>query len=117
MPYQRRVAASSGCDISAYLSPMKLFEYLACGRVICSSDLPVLREVLNEHNAILLPPEDLSAWVEALRRVQRDPSLRASLARAAGQTAAAYTWEERVRRVLNSPAKVDCAHKGNVTRR
>jgi glycosyltransferase involved in cell wall biosynthesis len=117
MPYQRRVAASSGGDISAYLSPMKLFEYLACGRVICSSDLPVLREVLNEHNAILLPPEDLSAWVEALRRVQRDPSLRASLARAAGQTAAAYTWEERVRRVLNSPAKVDCAHKGNVTRR
>ena len=41
MPYQRQVSASSGGDISRYLSPMKLFEYMACGRAICSSDLPV----------------------------------------------------------------------------
>jgi len=44
MPYQSQVAASSGGDIARYLSPMKLFEYLACGKPILSSDLPVLRE-------------------------------------------------------------------------
>ena len=42
MPYQRQVAASSGGDIARYLSPMKLFEYMACERPIISSDLPVL---------------------------------------------------------------------------
>lgn len=106
MPYQRRVAASSGGDISAYLSPMKLFEYLACGRAIFSSDLPVLREVLTEQNAILLPPEDLSAWIDALRGIQRDPTRRASLARAARQTAASYAWEERARKILDWSSKV-----------
>jgi len=111
MPYQRRVAASSGGDISRYLSPMKLFEYLACGRAICSSDLPILREVLTNQNAILLPPEDLSAWVDALRRLQRDPSLRASLTKAARQTADAYTWEARVRKILNHPSN-EFSYKG-----
>ncbi len=37
MPYQQKVEASSGGDISRYLSPMKLFEYLACERAIVSS--------------------------------------------------------------------------------
>ena len=63
MPYQEHVSASSGGDIAKYLSPMKMFEYLACGRPILSSDLPVLKEVLSSENAILLPPRDLAAWV------------------------------------------------------
>ena len=42
---------------------MKMFEYMAAGRAILSSDLPVLREVLNEENAILLPPDEPAAWV------------------------------------------------------
>ncbi len=67
MPYQKPVAASSGGDIAPYLSPMKLFEYLACGRAILSSDLPVLREVLNPANAVLLDPETSRAWAAALR--------------------------------------------------
>ncbi len=65
MPYQRQVAASSGGDIARYLSPMKLFEYLACGRAILCSDLPVLHEVLNPENAVLLPPDDTQAWVKS----------------------------------------------------
>ena len=31
---------------------MKMFEYMAAGRAIVSSDLPVIREVLNERNAV-----------------------------------------------------------------
>ena len=66
MPYQQQVAASSGGDISAYLSPMKLFEYMACQRPILSSNLPVLQEVLQPEFAILLPPQDVNAWVATL---------------------------------------------------
>ena len=101
MPYQRRVAASSGGDIARYLSPMKLFEYLACGRAILSSDLPVLREVLNEENALLLPPEDVDAWVVALRALQSDESRRRALGQRAREDARRYTWEARAERVLN----------------
>jgi glycosyltransferase involved in cell wall biosynthesis len=101
MPYQSKISASSGGDISRYLSPMKLFEYLACGRGICSSDLPVLREVLTDRNAILLPYDDVSSWVEALQKLSIDPELRSRLSDEARATAAEYSWVERAKSILS----------------
>jgi glycosyltransferase involved in cell wall biosynthesis len=101
MPYQRQVAASSGGDISRYLSPMKLFEYLACERPIISSDLLVLQEVLNSENSILLPGDDIDAWVSALQKLEMDPGLRQRLATQARQDALQYTWEARARKILS----------------
>ena len=100
MPYQRQVAASSGGDIGRYLSPMKLFEYLACGRVILSSDLPVLREVLNEGNAILLPPEDVDAWEAALAEVAAESAKFNQLGTNALEAAQHYAWQARAERLL-----------------
>jgi glycosyltransferase involved in cell wall biosynthesis len=99
-PYQRRVAASSGGDIARYLSPLKVFEYLACGRAILCSDLPVLREVLHDGNALLLPPEDAGAWMAALEGLRRDPARRAALGAQARQDVTQYTWQARAARVL-----------------
>jgi len=100
MPYGQQVAASSGGDIARYLSPMKLFEYLACGRAILSSDLPVLREVLNPANAVLLPPHDVTAWAEALLRLRDDPALRQRLGQQARSDAQNYTWTARAGRIF-----------------
>ncbi len=100
MPYQQRVAASSGGDISRYLSPMKVFEYLACGRSIISSDLPVLQEVLNRTNAILLPPGDVDAWAEAILDLRENESRRKSLSQQAQVDAQMYTWEARAENIL-----------------
>lgn len=101
MPYQKRVAASSGGDIARYLSPMKLFEYLACGRVILSSDLPVLREVLTLENAVFLPPEDAAAWCAAIDELCNLPEARAELSRQARRTAQNYSWDARAERLLS----------------
>jgi glycosyltransferase involved in cell wall biosynthesis len=100
MPYERTIAVSSGGDTAAFASPMKAFEYLAAGRAILSSDLPVLHEVLNEGNAVLLDPESIDAWETALRRLVDDPSLRARLGQTARRDAARYSWLERTRRAL-----------------
>jgi glycosyltransferase involved in cell wall biosynthesis len=100
MPYQQQVSASSGGNIAKYLSPMKLFEYLACGRVICASDLPVFRDVLSAENAILLPPGEASSWVSALLELIKDPSLREDLAANAKKAASEYTWEKRASTIL-----------------
>jgi glycosyltransferase involved in cell wall biosynthesis len=102
MPYQPRVAASSGGDIGRYLSPMKMFEYLACARPVLSSDLPVLRETLNEQNAVLLPPANPQAWADALRALAKDPARRATLSAAARATAEQHTWEARARRIIEA---------------
>ncbi len=99
MPYQWQVAASSGGDISRYLSPMKLFEYLACGRAILASDLPVLQEVLNAQNAVILPAGDVGRWAAALQALQSQPG-REKLAQQARLDAARYTWKARAGRIL-----------------
>jgi len=100
MPYQRRVAASSGGDIAPYLSPMKLFEYMACGRPILSSDLPVFGEVLSPENAVLLPPDDVNAWVAAIQTVRSDPQDAIVLGAKARQDASRYTWKARAEHLL-----------------
>jgi glycosyltransferase involved in cell wall biosynthesis len=101
MPYQHHVAASSGGDIARYLSPMKLFEYMACGRPILCSDLPVLREVLNPENALLLPPGDVEAWVKALESLKSNPQLQTVLGAQTLNDVKSYTWERRAQHILN----------------
>lgn len=110
MPYQSQVSASSGGDIAPYLSPMKMFEYLACGRPVLASDLPVLGEVLNGENAIILPAADAQAWVEAIDQLLALSGQRKKLAAAARNSAAQYTWKKRAERLLHgltgSPSKI-----------
>jgi len=58
MPYSRSISASSGGDIAEVINPMKMFEYMASGRAIVCADLPVIREVLNEGNAVFCKPSE-----------------------------------------------------------
>jgi glycosyltransferase involved in cell wall biosynthesis len=95
MPYERRVAVSGGGNTADICSPMKMFEYMASGRAILSSDLPVLHEVLDETRAIFCAPEDPAAWVAAFGRLAQDAALRARLSAAARAAVAPYAWQTR----------------------
>ncbi len=57
MPYERSVSVSGGGNTADICSPMKMFEYMAAGRAILSSDLPVLHEVLDETSAVFARPK------------------------------------------------------------
>ncbi len=101
MPYGRVILGSSGSLSSAAVaSPMKMFEYMAAGRPILSSDLPVIREVLDETMAVFAPPEDVSAWRSALIELLSDPQRRARLAANARRVIERYTWSARARAIL-----------------
>jgi glycosyltransferase involved in cell wall biosynthesis len=100
MPYQRRISVSSGGDTAAFANPMKAFEYLAAGRAILSSDLPIIREILHKEWAVLLPPDDERAWFEAIRGLRADPARREALGRAARQQASNYSWLARAEKAL-----------------
>jgi glycosyltransferase involved in cell wall biosynthesis len=101
MPYGRSISGSSGGDIAGVYSPMKMFEYLASGRPILTSDLPVLREVLDESTAAFAVPDDPESWRAALSGLLADEARRATIGRNARQTAQKYTWNERARRSLD----------------
>ena len=101
MPYRQKVAGSSGGDIASVTSPMKLFEYMACGRAILCSDLPVLHEVLNEGNALFYPPEDLNAMSAAFARLLDDAVLRQSLGEQVRREVVHYSWRSRMQAILD----------------
>lgn len=100
MPYQSSISISSGGDTAKFASPMKVFEYLASGKAIISSDLPVLLEILNESNAILLPSEDVDVWERTLRELMVNIDRRESLGKRAKEDAGRYSWTERARMSL-----------------
>lgn len=92
---------SANAEISrSYTSPLKLFEYMAAGRPIVASDLPSLREILNDENAVLVPPDAVEALTAALRRLQTDPALGNRLAQQAQHEVKSYSWTARAKRVL-----------------
>ena len=64
IPYTKKIkSAGEVDDISKYTSPLKLFDYLAVGKMIISSDLKVLREVISSKNALFIKNfENVFEW-------------------------------------------------------
>jgi glycosyltransferase involved in cell wall biosynthesis len=100
MPYGKYISGSSGGNTADVCSPMKMFEYLAAGRAILTSDLPVLREVLDETRAVFCQADDAERWETALGKLLVDKKQRKVLGANALQAAQQYTWVERARRDL-----------------
>jgi glycosyltransferase involved in cell wall biosynthesis len=95
MPYGKKIAGSGGGDSAQVASPMKMFEYMAAGRAIVSSDLPVIHEILDERSALFCPPGDLDAWKGALIELRDNSEKRDRLGKHAETAVKAYTWRAR----------------------
>jgi glycosyltransferase involved in cell wall biosynthesis len=103
MPYQRTVSIGiQGQDTARWMSPMKMFEYLAAGVPMISSDLPVLREVLdNGKNAVLVNPAEADQWVAALDLLISNSDFANSIGELAHQQyKAKHTWLSRASTLL-----------------
>ena len=62
---------------SHYTSPLKVFEALACGLPLVVSDLPSLRDVLDDGTATFVEAEDAGALAGGIATLLDDPGLRA----------------------------------------
>lgn len=83
-----------------FLSPLKLFEYLAAGKAIVATDTPSVREVLTDRSAVLVPPSDPAALAQALNDLADVPTKREALEREAARVAEKHSWARRARRVI-----------------
>lgn len=102
LPNQRKMFGNSAEDIANWTSPMKMFEYMASGRVIISSNLPVLKEVLEDRkNAYLVEPDNVDAWLETIRRIERNPDEARRIAKQAEQDVQNYSWTRRAERIID----------------
>ncbi len=83
-----------------YTSPLKLFEYMASKRPIVASDLPSIREVLNEGNAILVEPDSPVALAEGIEKALKDEDRSKKMSEKAFIDVSEYTWERRAKKVI-----------------
>ena len=103
MPYQRTVSIGlESVDTVKWMSPMKMFEYMSAAVPIISSDLPVLREVLVDlHNCILVEPDNIDEWSNALKKLSNSPELNKKLSSNSYKDyLTEYTWNIRAQRML-----------------
>ncbi len=89
-------------------SPTKLFEYLAMGIPVIASALDQIGELLiDDHDAVMVPPGDAGALSDAMLALLHDPIRAERLARAARQTALQHhTWQRHTEYILKALDRV-----------
>jgi len=107
--------AMAACDVLVYpapakqhpyfvrdTSPLKLFEYMASGQPIVASDLPSVREILNNDNAILVRPDDSRTLAEGIETIVENTELAEKISNKSHQDVQNYTWQRRVQTVIET---------------
>jgi glycosyltransferase involved in cell wall biosynthesis len=83
-----------------HMSPVKMFEYMASKRPIIASDLPTIREVLNETNAFLIKPGDPGEMSETFKN-ERINQLASALSAEAFKDVLKFDWQSRTKRIIS----------------
>lgn len=84
-----------------YMSPLKMFEYMASQRPIIASDLPSIREILDKRNAILIKPGNLQSLAEGITNALRNPDFSAKISQQAFEDVRNYTWTKRAQKIID----------------
>ena len=98
--------SAKDADSRLYTSPMKLFEYMASGTPIAASNVPSLREVLNEQNANLVRPDDPHSLSESLSGLLAGSKEVEDRCAHAKKDAQMLSWDMRVDQILQQILRV-----------
>ncbi len=85
-----------------YFSPLKLFEYMACGVAVVAADLGQVGEIVQSgKTGLLYPAGNLKALTMACERLAANPELRQKLGGAAARLVhQRFTWDHNAARVV-----------------
>ncbi len=76
-------------------SPLKMFEYMAMGRVLVCPDMPALREIVADDGAGLFARGSVEDLTRVLQRLMQDAPLRERIATRALELVAPHTYRQR----------------------
>jgi len=98
------VAPYPALNHSFYFSPLKIFEYMACGTAVVAPRLGQIAEVIRHaETGLLYPAGDLHALQAACERLLADRKLRSRLGRGASKFIRAnFTWDRNAARVAEA---------------
>ncbi len=86
-----------------YYSPLKVLEYMACGRAVVAVGIGQIIDLISDGDTgVLVSPGDTSALANAVRRLIADKSLRRALGmRASAEVRRAHTWPQRAAEIVD----------------
>lgn len=84
-----------------YMSPLKMFEYMASKRPIVTSGLPSIQDVLNEGNAVFCEPHNPDNLAIKIEDLLINTNLAKELATAAYEKVRMYSWDNRAKNIFN----------------
>jgi glycosyltransferase involved in cell wall biosynthesis len=113
VPYSDVAAHIGAMDVSLVLdrgeqgfhySPLKLREYMACGRAVIGPRVGELERILTDGvNGLLVQPGDPEALAEAIEKLHHDPKRRQLMGSAArAKVAEEWSWDRQLERVLDA---------------
>ena len=102
MPYQEKVyGLGTNLELSKFMSPMKMFDYLASGRIILASKSNIYSHILkNNYNAILVDPNNINLWNNKLRSILKNSIQFNNLKKNSIITASKNTWLIRSSKII-----------------
>ena len=102
MPYQSKVKGRSSIWLQQYMSPLKMFDYMAAKMIIIASNLKVYKHILkNNFNCILVDINEDEKWSKAIQYTFKKNYKNQFLKNNAYETAKKYTWEKRCQKIID----------------
>jgi glycosyltransferase involved in cell wall biosynthesis len=107
VPFQKVPDFIGACDVCLALkrplrsgySPLKLYEYMACGRPVVASNLDGF-EILSEHEAgCLVEPTDFQGTARQIVDLLKDEELQKRMGINGRKTSSDFSWETAARKV------------------
>ncbi len=92
-----------------YFSPLKVLEYMASGIATVASNIGQIKEMIRDgQTGILVPPGDVSALVDAIKKLTEDKELRHRIGnQAAVEARQNHTWIQRASEIIQLAERIE----------
>ena len=103
MPYSNDVSVNANnLNTANYCSPLKMFDYLAAGKIIISSKLDGILEVLkHKYNSIIVSEYKFENWEKSINDVLKNKFNLNTICKNSIRTAEKYSWKNRANKIIN----------------
>jgi glycosyltransferase involved in cell wall biosynthesis len=90
-------------DVTAYASPLKMFEYMAVGSLIVAPDYPNIREILNDDTALFFEKGNQTSFKATLTEAIEHYLNHADKRNAVKQSVIdkGFIWQENAKKIVD----------------
>ena len=108
MPYQNKVKGRGSIYLQKYMSPLKMFDYMAAKMIIIASDLSVYKHILKDnYNCRLVNVNKDNEWSKTIQSSFNNNNKNKYLKINAYKTVKKYTWDNRCKKIMYFLKKFD----------